>query len=181
MPTRVTEDQAKAQGAVGENSEAPHAVTAAQAQQGADSPESREATGQVVAPSDKIVGTNVNIAADPTAEGTRQYAEDQARVKVLQAPKPEDRRQEPRRLPDDVRESAAFKAANSAARDAFANVVRFPGSRFVDHGGRYVNIYDLEDVYDVEPNSVVPDGLYLFPVNYLERDPADVANRTRQA
>jgi hypothetical protein len=61
MPTRVTEDQAKAQGAVGENSEAPHAVTAAQAQQGADSPESREATGQVVAPSDKIVGTDVNI------------------------------------------------------------------------------------------------------------------------
>lgn len=144
---------------------------------GADNPENREATGQVTTASETIVGTEVPIVRDPTQEGTKRDLEENRRVKVLRREEtaPEENRRT--RLPDSAYESAAFKAANNAARDSFANVVRRPGDKFVDHGGRYVNIEDLNEVYDVEPNSVVPDGLFLFPTNYLVRDLDEVRGR----
>lgn len=177
MPTRQTEEQARAQGATGENSDAPHPPTPALAQQGADSPETRERTGQVVAPVDTIPGTDIPVAPDPASEGTRQAADSAGKVRVLEAPKPEEQERRIDRLPREAFDSEGFRAANGAARDSFASVVCFPGHRFVDHGGRYASIYDLNEVYDVEPNSVVPEGTYLIPVNYLERDAALVANR----
>lgn len=144
---------------------------------GADRPENRTATGQVVAPRETIIGTDIPIVADPTIEGTEEHLREQRQVKVLEREKPKEEERRGVALPDNAFESAAFRAANSAARDAFRTIVRRPGSRFVDHGGRYVNIFDLEEVYDVEPNSVVPDGLFLFPTNYLERDLDDATER----
>lgn len=70
------------------------------------------------------------------------------------------------KLPQSAFKSQGFERANGAARDAFANVVQYPGSVFAA-AGRYHNIKDLEDVYDVEPGNVVPDGLYLIGDNYL--------------
>lgn len=177
MAARETQQNQALPEVAGEDSAAPHQPTKAQIAQGADSPDSRENTGQVLAPREFIVGTEVPIAQDPAAEGTRQALEDSRRVKTLRREETREEKHERTRLPDDAFESAAFKAANNAARDSFASVVRRPGDKFVDHGGRYVNIDNLSEVYDVEPNSVVPDGLFLFPVNYLVRDADEVRGR----
>lgn len=144
----------------------------------ADSPETRdEAVHQETPEVEHIVGTDVPVA--PETEGTKAAAEEQERVRSLeQAPPPEDERKLPE-LPDGAYDSEAFRAANSGARDSFASVVRRPGHIFRDHGGRYVNIFDLNEVYDVEPGTIIPDGLFLFPVNYLVRDGDERQARVR--
>jgi len=142
----------------------------------ADSPETHDAAVHQEAsnPQPVIVGTDVPVA--PPTEGTREAAEED--VKHLeQAPPPEDERELPE-LPKGAFDSEAYRAANSGARDAFGQVVRRPGHIFRDHGGRYVNIFDLNEVYDVEPGTIVPDGLFLFPVNYLVRE-EERASRVR--
>jgi hypothetical protein len=135
----------------------------------ADTPESHDAAvHQEPVPQETIVGTDVAVAAPP--EGTVAAAKDQDHVQRLeQAPPPEAEKDAPA-LPDGAYDSEAFRAANSGARDAFGQVVCRPGHVFADHGGRYVNIFDLHEVYDVEPGTVVPEGLFLFPVNYLVRE-----------
>jgi hypothetical protein len=71
-------------------------------------------------------------------------------------------------LPLRAFKSEGFLAANGAARDNFENVVLFPGHVFISPG-RYRNIYDLDDIYDVNPNTKSPEGLFLIPENYLVR------------
>lgn len=129
---------------------------------GADKP--HEDTSGVETPT--VAGTDTAVA--PAPEGTKQ-AEETAGKRLEQAPAPEPGPARPE-LPEGAYDSEAFRAANSGARDAFGQVVVRPGDVFRDHGGRYVNIFDLEDVYDAEPGTVVPEGLFLFPVNYLVRE-----------
>jgi hypothetical protein len=75
-------------------------------------------------------------------------------------------RDEQQRLPLAAFKSPGFLAANSAARDAFTDVVLFPGHVFIAPG-RYRDIYNLDRIFDVEPDTKSPDGLYLIPENYL--------------
>lgn len=138
-----------------------------------NTPEAQE--GQVhqeeFAARDVIAGTDVPVAPDPRDEGTtRDKSADTANR--LEVKEPEKAAEERVALPENAFDSEAFRAANSGARDSFAQIVRRPGYVFPDHGGggRFVNIFDLEDVYDVAPNQVVPGGLFLFPANYLVRE-----------
>lgn len=78
-------------------------------------------------------------------------------------PEPE---QEEERLPDGFESWPGFKLANASARDNFENAVIFPGNVFIA-GGRYVNVRNVSEVFDVMPDEVVPEGLYLLGVNYL--------------
>lgn len=133
-------------------------------QSGADMP--HEDTSGTVESIPTIVGTDVPVA--PAPEGTKAAAEENVK-RLEQAPPPDEPEPLPE-LPEGAYDSQAFRAANSGARDAFAAVVRRPGHVFRDHGGRYVNINDLKEVYDVEPGTIIPDGLFLFPVNYLVRE-----------
>lgn len=69
-------------------------------------------------------------------------------------------------LPREAFDSEGYKGANLAAKAEFDSVVQFPGYRFIAPG-RYRNIYDLDDVYDAEDGTQVPDGKYLIGENYL--------------
>lgn len=69
-------------------------------------------------------------------------------------------------LPEKAYYSAGYFTANAAARDSFENVVHGPGYIFPS-SGRYRNIENLDDIYNVEPGQVVPAGIYLIGDNYL--------------
>jgi hypothetical protein len=74
------------------------------------------------------------------------------------------------RLPAEAFDSPGFMVANAAARAAFDTVVLAPGHEF-NFPGRYRNIDNLDDVYDVGPGMRIPDGLFLIPENYLLAEP----------
>lgn len=69
-------------------------------------------------------------------------------------------------LPEGFEDWEAYKRANTNAKEYFAEVVFFPGAVF-RAGGRYHDAKNLDKVYDVTEGQIVPDGLYLFPSNYL--------------
>lgn len=143
----------------------------------ADSPETREPQNEPEA-GETVLGTDVAVVAP--VEGTKAAAKDQERVRTLErAPQAEEAKVDTS-LPDGAYDSAAFRAANSGARDSFAQMVKRPGFVFPNHGGggRYVNIFDLNDVVEARDGDVVPEDLYLFPVNYLVRE-EERAQRTR--
>lgn len=86
---------------------------------------------------------------------------------------------EPETLPAGFEEWAAYKRANASAREAFAQVVFFPGTVF-RAGGRYHDAQNLDAVYDVNEGQIVPEGLYLFPSNYLVSTEARTTNSRPQ-
>jgi hypothetical protein len=116
-----------------------------------------------LSPSRGVIAAGADKPTAEEAEAAREVR------RLEQAPAPEPAPEVPA-LPEDAYNSEAFRAANSGARDAFAQAVKRPGTVFVDHGGRYVNIFDIAEVYDAEPGTIVPEGLFLFPVNYLVRE-----------
>jgi hypothetical protein len=138
--------------------------------EGADSPENRDSISQPDAVVQNILGTDVAVAPDPRLEGTREDLEQ--RGKSLEQHKPAEDKDNRVPLPDGAFNSEAFKLAVDGARNAFASVVRRPGYVFPDHGGggRFVNIFDVKDVYDVRAGDEIPEGLFLFPANYLVRE-----------
>jgi len=86
------------------------------------------------------------------------------RADFEKAPDPADA-EEPQ-LPEGFEDWAAFKLANSGAKDSFISVVIFPGHQFTAPG-RYTDAKTATKIYDVAERQIVPDGLFLFPVNYL--------------
>ena len=138
--------------------------------EGADSPDNRDTITHPDAVQENIIGTDVAVAPDPRLEGTRADLEQRGKSLKQHEPAKDENRRVP--LPENAFDSEAFRAANPGARAAFGSVVRRPGHVFPDHGGggRYVNIFDLNDVYDVRSGDEIPEGLFLFPANYLVRD-----------
>lgn len=63
-------------------------------------------------------------------------------------------------------ESEGYTLANPAAKADFDNVVLFPGHMFLA-GGRYHDIRNIENYFDVSAEQVVPEGLFLIGTNYL--------------
>lgn len=120
-------------------------------------------------PQEVILGTDVPVVHDPRLEGSE--ADLEFKPKELSPPEREDAPARVR-LPDEAFNSDGYKAANAAARDAFSSVVLRPGYIYPDHGGRgrYVNIFDLEDVYELKGGDLIPDGLFLIGTNVLLRD-----------
>lgn len=74
-------------------------------------------------------------------------------------------------LPEGFENWEGFKKANNSARESFGFVIRYPGSVFAA-SGRYHDAQNLDKVYDVAPDMIVPDGLYLIPTNYLVNEDA---------
>lgn len=120
-------------------------------------------------PQEVILGTDVPIVRDPRLEGTE--ADLEFKPKELSPPEPKERAARVR-LPDNAFESEGYRVANGPARDAFSSVVLRPGYIYPDHGGRglFVNIFDLEDVYELKGGDEIPEGLFLIGTNLLLRD-----------
>jgi hypothetical protein len=78
------------------------------------------------------------------------------------------------RLPDGFENWQSYKLANPAARENFTNVVLFPEFEFIAPG-RYVDAQNVDKIFDVMPGEVSPEGLYLFPINYLVAPARDAA------
>lgn len=120
-------------------------------------------------PQEVILGTDVPIVRDPRLEGSE--ADLEFKPKELSPPEKEDAPSRVR-LPDEAFNSDGYKVANAAARDAFSSVVLRPGYIYPDHGGRglFVNIFDLEDVYELKGGDLIPEDLFLIGTNLLLRD-----------
>lgn len=81
----------------------------------------------------------------------------------------------PGTLPEGFEDWEAYKRANASAREAFSQTVFFPGAVF-RAGGHYHNAQKLDETYDVTEGEIVPEGLYLFPTNYLVTTEARTTN-----
>lgn len=72
----------------------------------------------------------------------------------------------PERLPRSVVESKDLRHLNPNARDNLYSAVLRPGHVF-SAPGRYHDVTDVENKYDVMPNDVLPEGKYVVSERYL--------------
>lgn len=109
-----------------------------------------------------LAGADANPERQPGGEFAAAAAE---RMERVEPPPPAE---EAEGLPSNLYDSPGFRAANDSAKANFESVVRRPGYVFIAPG-RYHNVENLEEVFDVAPDTRVPEGLFLIGDNYLLR------------
>lgn len=73
----------------------------------------------------------------------------------------------PESLPSSVRNSKELSQFNQSANDNLSSVVLRPGHIFTA-AGRYHDVTNVENKFDVEAGQKIPDGLFLVSERYLK-------------